>query len=57
MSNNNHKFTCHNATISDVPALVENKILFGLEISAPQPLNAIHSLRDQMISYCIKSIT
>lgn len=45
----------HKATIDDVSALVDNRILFALELSNEQNEEAIESLRNQMTNYFSKA--
>jgi GNAT superfamily N-acetyltransferase len=47
--------TYHKATTNDLSALVENRILFMLELSGKQELNAIQVLRGQMTKYFSKA--
>lgn len=48
--------TYHKATIDDVSALVNNRILFALELSGKQNEEAIESLRNQMTEYFSKAM-
>ncbi len=48
--------TYHKATIDDISALVDNRILFALELSGEQSEEAIESLRNQMTDYFSKAI-
>lgn len=48
--------TYHKATIEDVTTLVDNRILFALELSGVQSEEDIHSLRNQMTDYFSKAI-
>lgn len=49
--------TYHKATIHDIDTLVENRILFSLEFSGPQPDYTIDKLRSQMKVYFKKAMT
>ncbi|MCF8254330.1 MAG: GNAT family N-acetyltransferase [Bacteroidia bacterium] len=49
--------TYHKATIDDVFILVENRILFALELAGPQNEEAILLLRKQMTQYFSKATT
>ncbi len=51
MSNINY----HKATINDISALVDNRILFALELSGEQNEEVIQSLRSQMTKYFSKA--
>ncbi len=48
--------TFHKATLSDISTLVDNRILFALELSGGQNEDAILSLRNQMTEYFSKAI-
>lgn len=48
--------TYHKATINDIPILVENRILFALELSGEKNEKVIQSLRKQMTNYFFKAI-
>jgi predicted acetyltransferase len=50
------KITYHKATIDDVSALVDNRILFALELSEGQNEDAVKALRNQMTIYFSKAI-
>jgi predicted acetyltransferase len=47
--------TYHKATQNDAPILVDNRILFALELSGGQNEEAVQSLRKQMINYFSKA--
>ena len=47
--------TFHKATLNDIEALVDNRILFALELSDGQNEEAIQLLRVQMINYFSKA--
>ncbi|MFZ4798030.1 MAG: GNAT family N-acetyltransferase [Bacteroidia bacterium] len=49
------KFTYHKATIDDISALVDNRILFALELSEGQNEETIELLRNQMNKYFSKA--
>ena len=48
--------TYHKATINDISVLVDNRILFALELSEGQNEDTIQSLRNQMTDYFSKAI-
>lgn len=48
--------TYHKATIDDISALVDNRILFAIELSGGQSVEDIQSLRNQMTNYFSKAI-
>ncbi len=47
--------TYHRATASDAPILTDNRVLFALELSGPQPEENIQMLRTQMTAYFAKA--
>jgi ribosomal protein S18 acetylase RimI-like enzyme len=47
----------HKATISDISILVENRILFALELSGEQSQEAIETIRKQLTHFFLRSIT
>jgi predicted acetyltransferase len=51
----NH-LTYHKATIDDISTLVENRILFALELSGEQKEETIQAVRKQMTAYFLKAI-
>ncbi|CAN5902048.1 GNAT family N-acetyltransferase [soil metagenome] len=48
--------TYHKATLNDIQTLVDNRILFALELSGAQSQTAIDSLKLQMTGYFSKAI-
>lgn len=51
-----NNITYHKATINDTSILVENRILFALELSGGQNQEAIQALSKQMTNYFSKAI-
>lgn len=49
------KITYHRATVEDVHILVENRILFALELSGVQPQETIDRLKQQLTNYFAKA--
>lgn len=49
------KITYHKATLSDIETIVENRILFALELSDEQNEETIQTLRNQMTMYFSKA--
>ncbi len=52
----NH-MTYHKATIDDISTLVENRVLFGLELSGEQKEETIRLVKNHMAVYFLKAIT
>src|SRR6187455_2366639 len=50
-----NNITYHKATINDTSTLVENRILFALELSGEQHQETIQALREQMTNYFSKA--
>jgi predicted acetyltransferase len=50
-----NQITYHKATVDDTSTLVENRILFALEISGGQDEEVIQALREQMTTYLLKA--
>lgn len=50
-----NNITYHKASITDVTTLVDNRILFSLELSGKQNDDDIHALRIQMTNYFSKA--
>lgn len=51
-----NQITYHKATTEDVSTLVENRILFALELSGEQEEETLQTVRKQMIAYFLKAI-
>ena len=50
-----NQITYHKATVNDTSTLVENRILFALELSGEQDGKVIQALREQMTTYLLKA--
>ncbi len=49
--------TFHKATIADISIIVDNRILFALELAGPKPNAVIEDLRKNLFVYFLKATT